>query len=391
MKKETVRRRIFLSNTRMVLTALGIILFFNLVLAKGYWELLEREMRSGAEMIVDGEELEELLGELTVRRNDFLTVLLADGIFCVAVLAVTSRIFAGSLARHIMEPLDLLTDGAERVGSNDLTAEIPYTGDLEFEKVCGAFNHMQKHILAEQEKNRRYEKARADMTAGLSHDLRTPLTAVRGAIKGLLDGVAASPEQQKRFLETAYKRTGDMEFLLQQLFYLSKLESGNLPVSLRPVDIAVFVNHYVQRARELLAAEDLMLEARTDNLKVWVYADPEQLKRIFDNLLENSRKYGEVSPLFIKISLGREPKGVRVTFQDNGKGIADDKLPHIFEEFYRGDESRSQKEGSGLGLYIVKFLMEAMGGSVRAENRDGLAVDMTFRTAGKGEIQHEDK
>lgn len=154
MKKETVRRRIFLSNTRMVLAALGIILFFNLVLAKGYWELLEQEMRSSAEMIVDGEELEELLEELTVRRNDFLTVLLADGIFCVAVLAVTSRIFAGSLARHIMEPLDLLTDGAERVGSNDLTAEIRYTGDLEFEKVCGAFNHMQKHILAEQEKNR---------------------------------------------------------------------------------------------------------------------------------------------------------------------------------------------------------------------------------------------
>lgn len=92
---------------------------------------------------------------------------------------------------------------------------------------------MQKHILMEKEKNYKYEKARTDMIAGISHDLRTPLTAVRGTIKGLMDGVASTPERQNRFLKTAYRRTGDMDVLLNQLFYLSKLETGNMPLNLK--------------------------------------------------------------------------------------------------------------------------------------------------------------
>lgn len=85
----------------------------------------------------------------------------------------------------------------------------------------------------EKEKNYKYEKARTDMIAGISHDLRTPLTAVRGTIKGLMDGVASTPERQNRFLKTAYRRTGDMDVLLNQLFYLSKLETGNMPLNLK--------------------------------------------------------------------------------------------------------------------------------------------------------------
>ena len=95
-------------------------------------------------------------------------------------------------------------------------------GDAEFEDVCITFNHMQEHILREQEKNRKYEKARTDMIAGISHDLRTPLTAIRGTIKGLMDGIAATPEMQEKFLQAAYRRTGDMDGLLNQLFYVSK-------------------------------------------------------------------------------------------------------------------------------------------------------------------------
>ena len=98
-----------------------------------------------------------------------------------------------------MEPLDLLAQGADRIRHNDLTTEIWYVGDAEFEDVCITFNHMQEHILREQEKNRKYEKARTDMIAGISHDLRTPLTAIRGTIKGLMDGIAATPEMQEKF------------------------------------------------------------------------------------------------------------------------------------------------------------------------------------------------
>lgn len=154
-----------------------------------------------------------------------------------------------------MEPLDLLAQGADRIRHNDLTTEIRYVGDAEFEDVCITFNHMQEHILREQEKNRKYEKARTDMIAGISHDLRTPLTAIRGTIKGLMDGIAATPEMQEKFLQAAYRRTGDMDGLLNQLFYVSKIETGNMPLSVQKIEIADFIRNYVNGKQELLDKE----------------------------------------------------------------------------------------------------------------------------------------
>lgn len=267
MKKKTVKKRIFLSNARMILAALAIILLINLIIFKLYWEFLEQEMRSSTEMIVDDEELEELLQDLIVRREEFLFVFLLDGILCAAVLIIVSCFFTGNLAHHIMLPLNVLSDGAKRIQNNLLTQDIEYTGDMEFEEVCDTFNHMQKNILKEQEKNEKYEKARTDMIAGISHDLRTPLTAIRGTLKGLLDGIAATSEQKKIFLDTAYRRTEDMDILLNQLFYLSKLETGNMPIFLQLVDIKEFVINYINSKKEFLGMGEEIL-AETNGITV---------------------------------------------------------------------------------------------------------------------------
>ncbi len=235
MEKKTVKRRIFILNTIMVLVTLFVFLIINAIVIKIYSESIEQEFKAYLEpkQVVDEEGLEEIISDFTIRRNGFIVLFLADGILCIAVLVVISQFFTRNLVKHIMKPLELLSDGAKRMKSNDLTQEISYSGDVEFEKVCHTFNDMQKHILMEKEKNYKYEKARTDMIAGISHDLRTPLTAVRGTIKGLMDGVASTPERQNRFLKTAYRRTGDMDVLLNQLFYLSKLETGNMPLNLK--------------------------------------------------------------------------------------------------------------------------------------------------------------
>lgn len=235
MEKKTVKRRIFILNTIMVLVTLFVFLIINAIVIKIYSESIEQEFKAYLEpkQVVDEEGLEEIISDFTIRRNGFIVLFLADGILCIAVLVVISQFFTRNLVKHIMKPLELLSDGAKRMKSNDLTQEISYSGDVEFKKVCHTFNDMQKHILMEKEKNYKYEKARTDMIAGISHDLRTPLTAVRGTIKGLMDGVASTPERQNRFLKTAYRRTGDMDVLLNQLFYLSKLETGNMPLNLK--------------------------------------------------------------------------------------------------------------------------------------------------------------
>lgn len=378
MSGNSVKKRIFISNTLMILVTLGLFLLVNLGVIKVYTEAIEHEFKASTEELLDDDVLEDTVKDWTVRKNEFMLFFLVDGVLCILVLVGVSQIFTRNLASYIIKPLDALNEGAQRIQKNDLSTDILYVGDAEFEQVCTAFNSMQGHLLEEQEKNRKYEKARTDMIAGISHDLRTPLTAIKGTIKALLDGIAATPEKQQKFLTAAYRRTGEMDALLNQLFYVSKLETGNMPLEIKKINLTEFIDRYVCGKQEVLNPKDVDIQAILQKRKFFVMADPEQLQRILDNLIQNSLKYSEASPVHMAISLKHNAEQVILSVGDNGVGVPEDKLPHIFEEFYRGDESRNKKEGNGLGLYIVKYLTEAMGGTVRAENREGLVITMEF-------------
>lgn len=385
MQKHTVRRRIFFSNGLAIIVALMIIAAINVVLVKLYFESMEREIELTIEQFVDKDQAEEMLADWTVRRNTFILLIGIDGALCVAALVGTTIIFTGKLTGDVMRPLNQLKAGAERIQKNQLTQAIEYTGDTEFEEVCRTFNDMQRHLLDEREKNACYEKARTDMIAGVSHDLRTPLTAVQGTIKGLMDGIAATPEQQQMFLKVAYRRTEEMGTLLNQLFYLSKLETGNMPLSMQILDCSEFLEHYKEKKQALYELEDVEIQVDNENGTAFMDMDLEQMERVLDNLLENSRKYSGQEHLKIKIQLlidnQSEDKHIEIIFADNGVGMSEEQIGHAFDEFYRGDASRGQKVGNGLGLYIVKYLVEAMDGTVRAENKDGFAVHMRFPMA----------
>lgn len=391
MNKNTVKRRIFISNTLMILVTLGIFLIVNLGIIKVYSESIEHEFEDTAVEFMGDDGLEEMLETWTIKRNEFIILFMADGILCILALVGVSQAFTRNLSRHILEPLDALNDGAERVQNNNLTEDILYVGDVEFEKVCTTFNKMQGHILAEQEKNHRYEKARTDMIAGISHDLRTPLTAIKGTIKALMDGIASTPEKQQKFLNAAYRRTGEMDTLLNQLFYLSKLETGNMPLSVQKINLTDFLAKYVYGKQEVLNPAQAEVRATLEECNLYTDLDPEQMQRILDNLIENSIKYSEQEPVEVEISLREQEDRLLLTVSDNGVGVPEEKLPHIFEEFYRADESRNKKEGNGLGLYIVKYLVEAMKGNVRAENRNGLVISMDFPLKGRERMTQHGK
>lgn len=402
-KKQTVKRRIFLSNALMILVTLVLIVLINLGVVKLYWELIENdwkvmEQQYSTELISqETSSVEDLLEEWTVHQKMFYVLFFADAALCAVSLILVSLFFTRRLSRHIMEPLDELGKGVERIKENVLTEEIIYSGDAEFEGICEIFNEMQAHILEEQEKNRKYEKSRTEMIAGISHDLRTPLTAVRGTIKGVIDGVVTDPALQNKFLQTAYRRTGDMDQLLNQLFYVSKMETGNMPLHLCTFNLKEFLYSYVNGKREILEQErqdndngqnserERLQEEATELIlevpevgECMIGADPEQFQRILDNLIENSRKYSEAVPLKIRIYLEKVEGKYCLSVADNGIGVPPEKLTHVFQEFYRGDASRNKKNGNGLGLYIVKCLTEVMGGSVWAESKDGFTVYLEF-------------
>ena len=303
-----------------------------------------------------------------------LILLLIDGVFCIGALLIISQIFTKRLIEHITNPLDALSEGARRMKEGNLSEPVKYKGDIEFEYVCDAFNEMQEHITEANAQKESYEKVRVEMVAGISHDLRTPLTAIRGTIKGLKDGVATTPELREKFLDTAYRRTIEMDRLLERLFYFSKLETGNMPLFFERTEWSEYLEAYVKRTELLIENESLKIKIKDVKKGLFLNVDREQMKRILDNILENSKKYAQTDKPEITINAFEEHAYVVLEISDNGCGVSEDKIPHIFEQFFRGDESRNIKEGTGLGLYIVKYLVNAMGGSVHAENCNGLTI-----------------
>ncbi|MFV0527402.1 MAG: ATP-binding protein [Lachnospiraceae bacterium] len=314
-------------------------------------------------------------------RNSFTSfgvAFLLAGAAVIAVLLLLSSFFTKRMVKKIMEPMDALVAGTERVQAGNLTEQVVYHGDGEFEKVCGTFNTMQEIMLADQQQRLKNEKARTDMVTGISHDLRTPLTSIRGYIKGVLDGVADTPEKKKIYLETAYESTEEMNQLLQKLFDFSRLESGQMPLHLVRADLAEFADAYI--AQKEVGLDPANIEIRMikeAEAHPEIRMDVEQMRRIFDNLLENSIKYAQTVPTIIQIHMYEEASGMVMEWSDNGPGVPEDTLESIFDRFYWCDEART-KQGNGVGLYVVKYIVEQHGGQITARNEEGLRLRLWF-------------
>lgn len=319
-----------------------------------------------------------LITSVTSPFSIFLAVVCVAGAVAIAVLLLLAAFFTRRMNRVVLEPVELLVDGAKRIQDGNMEEEIDYQGEAEFECVCQSFNDMQRTILENQKQREKNEKARTDMVTGISHDLRTPLTSIQGYIKGVLDGVADTKERQEKYLKTAYDSTREMNVLLQKLFEFSRIESGQMPFHMVRADLAEFTSVYIAQKEEMADPENV-----TFSLKVGQEAMPEinmdveQIPRIFDNLLENSMKYAGTRPVEIEISVFATETEVVLEWNDHGNGVPEDKLPHIFERFYRCDEARKEK-GSGVGLYVVNYIMEQHHGRVGAENDGGLKIRLLF-------------
>ncbi|MEG3311551.1 HAMP domain-containing sensor histidine kinase [Streptococcus sp. SS-4456] len=301
----------------------------------------------------------------------FLLQLFLVGGAGIVIIVVLNFFFTRRLLGVVMRPLDELHSGVDRIQQGDYTVPLTYQGDKEFEELTQGFNQMQTSLLDAHEQNRLYEQKRTQMVADISHDLRTPLTSIKGYAKGILDGIANTEEKRNQYLTVIYQKSQVMEKLLEKLFAFSQLQTDKMPFDSVQLDLAIFLQTYVREKSAELADEAILFQLDVDeNLPVEI--DPTQFRRILDNLVDNARKYADVSPLKLAIAGYVQEQEIIWTFTDNGKGTATDKLNLIFEEFYREDDTRQQVEGHGLGLAIVKNIIERLGGSVSVEATPGL-------------------
>jgi signal transduction histidine kinase len=262
------------------------------------------------------------------------------------------------VARQVSRPVRSLASASRRIADGDYDQRVAADGPGELAELGASFNTMAAAL-------ENVEQRRGALIGDVAHELRTPVTVLRGYVEGLADGVfPASAETWAKLDE----ETARLSRLVEELQSLSRAEAGQLAVSTAPVDPVGIVNAAAQRFRLAFADKGLRLDAVTPARLPTVLADPERLVQVLSSLLDNALRYTP-APGTVTIAARQEGDNVAFSVRDSGIGIAAEHLPHVFERFYRADRSRARSSGgSGVGLTIARALAAAMGGVLRAES-----------------------
>ena len=307
--------------------------------------------------------------------------LIMDVVMVLAMILIfTSMILTAWIYKSIVTPIHHLQVATKKITDGNLDFEMPAGGEDEIGELCTDFEEMRRRLKETAEEKLEAEKQNKELISNISHDLKTPITAVKGYVEGLMDGVADTPEKQEKYIRTIYNKANDMERLINELTFYSKIDTNRIPYHFDRIN----VNDYFADC-----VEELSIELEEQNIElayfnyvdenVQVIADAEQIKRVINNIVSNSIKYIDKPKGYINIRVKDVGDFIQVEIEDNGKGIATKDLPLIFNRFYRTDASRnSSKGGSGIGLSIVKKIIEDHGGKVWATSKENTGTVMYF-------------
>jgi signal transduction histidine kinase len=299
----------------------------------------------------------------------------------VFIILLTNGFLTRFVFGKIVHALHTLTYGVHQVRDGNLEFRIDYGGNDEFSEVCGDFNEMAVRLSDSVSARQKDEQSRKELIAGISHDLRTPLTSIKAYVEGLEKGVASTPEARKHYIDTIKNKTDDLEHIIEMLFLFSKLDTGEFPYHVERVDLVSVVSEVVESLSEEYGSRglDISLSQEAENLCVEI--DAMQMRYIMINIFENSVKYKNEERGKMNVTVSEDGKSAAVVFADDGPGAPEEALSKLFDAFYRSDPSRNNpSKGSGLGLAIAAKIVEHFGGTIRAANapQGGLSIIMTF-------------
>lgn len=321
-----------------------------------------------------------LLTDATIVFSTIKTIIIESIAIIIIILIITSKVLSLWMSKSILVPINELKNGANKIKEGDLNFKFQWGADSEIGEVFNTFEEMRKKLKESLNKQMQYEENRKELISNISHDLKTPITSIKGYVEGIKDGIPNTPEKMNRYVDTIYSKTCSMDLLIDELFLYSKLDLNKLPFNFQKVNINNYITDIVEELRFDVEKENIniVLENNLDRSSI-VIADGEKLKRVITNLVNNSIKYMDRNNGTIVIELNDLEDFVQVKVSDNGKGISSDNLPFIFDRFYRGDSSRnSSKGGSGLGLAISKKIIEGHCGSIWAESVENVGTTICF-------------
>ncbi len=308
----------------------------------------------------------------------------------VVVLAVSAFCIASWTYKGFVAPVKRLREATKEIRSGNLDFELKVEGKDEIRELCEDFELMRRQLKETAEAKVVHDQEASMLISNICHDLKTPITSIQGYVEGLLDGVANTPEKQEKYIRTIYNKANDLNHLINELTIYSKLDTNRVPYNFQKLKMTAYFEDYVEETK--LDMEGKNIEFHYFNYveeACSIVIDPEQISRAMDNIIGNAVKYMDKPAKVINLRIKDVGDFVQVEIEDNGKGIAQKDLPHIFERFYRADASRNETKGTGIGLSIVRKILDDHGGKIWATSKAGVGTTMYFVLRKYQEVENE--
>ena len=369
--------------TRIIVGFVAIILMPLLLFSASLYGFSQTQAKHVQESSSQASDSNQMIYDISLAQSSSSQVKLMakDMILTATIILVFTALSVGLwIYRSIAVPLVKLKKANQNIKEGNLDFVLEVEGKDEFSQLCQDFEEMRKRLKESTEEKILMDKENKELISNISHDLKTPITAVKGYVEGIMDGVADTPEKMDRYVRTIYNKTNEMDHLINELTFYSKIDTNRIPYTFSKLNVEDYFSD---------CAEELGLEMETRGIElvyanyvekgVQVIADGEQIRRVIHNIVSNAIKYMEKPRGIIQLRVKDVGDFIQVEIEDNGKGIAAKDLPYIFDRCYRTDVSRnSSKGGSGIGLSIGKKIMEDHGGKVWATSRLGIGTIMYF-------------
>lgn len=366
---------------RIIVGFMMIILMPMLLLAATLFGISEAQHRNSSGSDTVQESAYDITIADTESSQTSIQIMTKDLFFTALVILIFTSVSIGLwIYRSVATPLVKLRKATQNIKEGNLDFVLEVDGTDEFAELCRDFEEMRRRLKESAEEKVLLDKENKELISNISHDLKTPITAVKGYVEGIMDGVADTPEKMDRYVRTIYNKTNEMDHLINELTFYSKIDTNRIPYTFSKLNVDDYFSD---------CAEEVGLELETRGIQLYyanyvekdvlVIADGEQIRRVIHNIISNAIKYMDKPKGVIQIRVKDVGDFIQVEIEDNGKGIASKDLTYIFDRFYRTDVSRnSSKGGSGIGLSIVRKILEDHGGKVWATSREGIGTIMYF-------------
>jgi len=322
-------------------------------------ELIDLDFKDGSQ----GNVL--LLAPVDQSTTNLTFFLVLIGTSFLLAFALTSIVVSYQFSRSILKPLHNLQTAAEEISRGNLEHPIVEEGDQEIQALCRDLELMRIKLKDSVHTQLKYEDNRKMLISSISHDLKTPVTSIKGYVEGILDGVANTPDKMERYLKTIASKAGQVDQMIDDLLLYAKLDLNQIPYDFERTDVEEYLSLCVLESEPELEHDHIKISFHNELLhKQYVLLDQVRMKRVIMNIFDNSRKYMGNDQGEITVLLRDTFASLIIELRDNGSGISEEDLPYIFDRFYRSDAARSK--GSGLGLAIAKEIIEGHKGRVWA-------------------------